>query len=62
MFNAQLPNRLISKPPLANAINIIEENRCAIDTMVDVLMEKNHLKENEIDEIFNKTVVSTETK
>ena len=47
---------------LVNAISIIEANRCAIDTMVDALMEKNHLKENEIDEIFNKTVVSTVTK
>ena len=47
---------------LENAINIIETNRRAIDAIVDVLMEKNHLKENEIDEIFNKTVVSTVTK
>ena len=28
----------------------------AIDTIVNALMEKNHLKENEIDEIFSKTV------
>ena len=43
-----------------NAIRLIEANKQAIDVMVDALMEKNHLKENEIDDIFNRTVVSTE--
>ena len=42
---------------LGAAIEIIEKNKVAVDTMVDVLMEKNHLKENEIDDIFKKTVV-----
>ena len=46
---------------LTKAINIIVANTCAIDTMVDALTEKNHLKENEIDDIFNRTVVNTET-
>ena len=42
------------------AIKIIETNKQAIDAMVDALMEKNHLKENEIDDIFGRTVVCTE--
>ena len=42
---------------LKNAVSIIEKNKAAIDKMVDVLMEKNHLKEKEIDEIFSQTVV-----
>ena len=45
---------------LGAAIKIIETNKQAIDAMVDALMEKNHLKGNEIDDIFNQTVVSTE--
>ena len=45
---------------LGAAIKIIEANKQAIDAMVDALMEKNHLKENEIDDIFSRTVVSTE--
>ena len=43
---------------LACAVRIIEENRAAIDAIVDALLTKNYLKENEIDEIFTKTVVS----
>lgn len=41
---------------LAEAIHIIKGNQLAIDTIVNALMEKNHLKENEIDEIFSETV------
>lgn len=44
---------------LKNALNIIENNKKAIDKLVDALMEKNHLKENEIDDIFNKTIKKT---
>ncbi|MBE6630230.1 MAG: AAA family ATPase [Ruminococcaceae bacterium] len=45
---------------LETAIKLIKTNKRAIDAMVDALMEKNHLKENEIDDIFGRTVVSTE--
>lgn len=45
---------------LGTAIKIIEANKQAIDAIVVALMEKNHLKENEIDDIFNRTVISTE--
>ena len=48
---------LILAEELVDAIRIIETNKLAMDTIVDVLLEKNHLKENEIDEIFTKTVV-----
>lgn len=41
---------------LKNAISIIESNKKAIDAMVDALLERNHLKEKEIDEIFSSTV------
>ena len=37
---------------LANAIAIIRENKAAMDGMVLALLERNHLKEQEIDEIF----------
>ena len=50
------------KEELAAAIKIIEANKAAIDAMVNALIDKNHLKENEIDDIFSKTVVSTETR
>jgi ATP-dependent Zn protease len=40
-----------------SACDIIRTNKPAIDAMVDALMEKNHLKENEIDEIFSRTIV-----
>jgi ATP-dependent Zn protease len=45
---------------LGRAIRIIKANQTAIDTMVEALLQKNHLKENEIDEIFKKTVNRTE--
>jgi ATP-dependent Zn protease len=41
---------------LQNAIRIIEANKQAIDSIVDALMEKSHLKEDEIDAIFKQTV------
>jgi len=50
----------ILEEELDRAVRVIEANRQAIDTMVDALMEKNHLKENEIDEIFRRTVASAE--
>ena len=37
---------------MQNAIALIEQNRRAIDCMVEALLAKNHLKENEIDAIF----------
>ena len=40
---------------LNNAARIIRENKLAMDTMVQALLEKSHLKENEIDEIFSRT-------
>ena len=40
---------------LENAIDIIAKNKAAIDALVAALIEKNHLKEKEIDEIFKKT-------
>ena len=43
---------------LESAIKIIETNKPAIDAIVGVLMEKNHLKEKEIDDIFSKTAVN----
>ncbi len=35
---------------------IISANRGAIDALVEALLEKNHLKGNEIDEIFSRTI------
>ena len=46
----------ILKEELDAAVKTIDENRAAIDAMVDALMDKNHLKETEIDGIFSKTV------
>ena len=43
---------------LDSAIEIIKNNKAAIDEIVDVLTVKNHLKENEIDDIFRRTVKS----
>ena len=40
---------------LQEAVRIIGANTAAIDAIVDALMEKNHLKQNEIDEIFKRT-------
>ena len=36
------------------AIELVKENKKAIDVMVEALMLKNHLVESEIDEIFSK--------
>ena len=41
---------------LKNAIAIIKANREAIDAIVDALIDRNHLKGNEIDDIFIRTV------
>jgi ATP-dependent Zn protease len=38
---------------LKNAISLIEKNKAAIDALVNALMERNHLKENEIDAILS---------
>ncbi len=40
---------------LKNTIKIIADNKAAIDKMVEALLEKNHLKEKEIDDIFKAT-------
>lgn len=40
---------------LNTAIKQIEDNRQAIDALVDALVKKNQLRENEIDEILSKT-------
>jgi ATP-dependent Zn protease len=52
----QKVNSMLAKQ-LEEAVRIIEANKPAIDAMVDALMEKNHLKETEIDEIFRRTAV-----
>ncbi len=41
---------------LKNTVEVIERQRTAVDKIVEALMEKNHLKGNEIDEIFTATV------
>ena len=41
---------------MKKAVALIETNRAAIDCMVDALLKKNHLKENEIDAIFKANV------
>ena len=46
----------ILKAELENAIETIQANKVAIDAIVQALMDKNHLKGNEIDEIFTRTV------
>jgi ATP-dependent Zn protease len=38
------------------AIRIIENNRAAIDALCEALLERNHLGEAQIDEIFRRTV------
>ena len=48
----------ILEQELNNAIDIIATNKKAIDTMVDTLIERNHLNEKEIDDIFKSTAVS----
>ncbi len=47
-------NRLLDDA-LAEAVRTVEQNRSAIDALVNALMEKNHLKENEIDDILKAT-------
>ena len=47
---------------LKNAIAIIKANREAIDAIVDALIDRNHLKENEIDDIFTSTAKTTDKK
>ena len=42
----------ILKAEMANAVKAISANRAAVDALVQALMDKNHLKENEIDEIL----------
>ncbi len=39
---------------MEKAVSLIETNRRAIDKMVDALLKKNHLREQEIDAIFTK--------
>lgn len=39
------------------ALTLVDDNKAAIDALVDALMEKNHLSGKEIDDIFSKTVV-----
>lgn len=51
----------ILREELDEAIRIIRENTAAIDAMVGALLEKNHLKEKEIDAIFTHTVTVPET-
>lgn len=51
---------LMLEEELGAAIRLISANASAIDAIVEALLEKNHLKENEIDEIFGSTVVCTE--
>ena len=51
-------NEILSEQ-LQRAVGVIEANRAAIDKMVEALMERNHLKENEIDEIFSATAINT---
>ncbi len=40
---------------LNNTIEIISKNKAAIDTMTEALLDKNHLKEKDIDDIFTAT-------
>ena len=47
----------ILKEELANAVSIISENKNGIDALTDALLQSNHLKEGEIDNILSKTVV-----
>ncbi len=48
-------NEILSEQ-MEDAVIVITENKAAIDKMVKVLLEKNHLKEKEIDAIFTETV------
>ncbi len=55
-YATKIRNRVneILKEQYEETIRIISENRVAIDKMVEVLMHNNHLKGNEIDELFKK--------
>ena len=44
-------NEMLSNE-LASAISIIDANKAAVDMLVEALLEKNHLKEKEIDQIL----------
>ena len=48
-------NSILSEE-LDRATRIIEENKAAVDALVKVLMDKNHLKEKEIDAILSDSV------
>lgn len=43
---------------MEKAINLISDNKAAIDALVDALMEKNHLMGKEIDDILSKKVIN----
>ena len=44
----------ILEEQLDTAIELIRKNRVALDKLVDLLMEKNHVKGDEVDEILSK--------
>jgi hypothetical protein len=46
----------ILKAEMENAVQAISENRLAINAIVQALMEKNHLREDEINEIFTRAI------
>ena len=54
-------NEILSEQ-LAEAIRLVEANRAALDALVDALMEKNHLKGDEIDAILSKNAVTPQRK
>ncbi len=51
----QRVNEILTKE-LNTAVNAVSENRNAIDKLVEALLDRNHLKENEIDSIIDKYV------
>ena len=48
---------VILSDELENAIKLIQKQKSAIDALVSALMERNHLKEKEIDDILSSNVV-----
>ena len=48
-------NEVLSEQ-LAEAVATVEKNRAAIDAIVDALIERTHLKEDEMDAIFSSNV------
>ena len=46
----------ILEEQLALAIELVQKNRVALDKLVDLLMEKNHVKGDEIDDVLSKYV------